>query len=231
MAGHAVLPDAGAGPAGGGAGEVVELTAEMTDEAVAVLADAFLDDPAWVAIGPRRESSRRRLLGRYYDILVGEALRFGGPNWCVVRSGSIAGVALTYMDGLRFPPPGAFFREAPPFLLAGPAPGLRAAWVDSVMKRAHPHEPHVLLWYLGARPDLQRQGVGTALLAHVRDQAAAAGLPIYLDTTKLENVAYYESRGYRCLGGSRLVRRARVWYMHHDAPRAAADQGPGVRPT
>ncbi len=218
MTHDAAAPDTIATTPSGSPGEVVELTAEMSEEAVTVLADAFLDDPAWVGIGPKRERSRRRLLGRYYRILVGEALRFGGPSWCVVRSGSIAGVALTYMDGLRFPPPLALFREAPPFLPAGPGPAIRGAWVDLVMKRHHPHHPHVLLWYLCARPDLQRQGVGTALLAHVRGQAEGVGLPIYLDTTKPENVGYYEAHGYRQIGRARLVRGARVWFMHHDAP-------------
>jgi len=198
--------------------EIVELEPGIRSEAVNVLADAFLDDPAWVAIGPRNMAARRRLLGRYYDILIGEALRWAGPIWCALRGDVVVGVALTYEDGTRFPPPYATVREAPPFLRAGPGPGLRGAWVDFVMKRAHPHDDHLLLWYLAAHPSVQRQGVGRALLDHVRSHAQRAHRPIYLDTTKLENVAYYRAHGYRQIGEARLLRGARVWFMYLEHP-------------
>lgn len=204
--------------------EVTELAGALRAQAVEVLAGAFVDDPAWVAIGPRRVPARRRLLERYYDILIGESLRWGGPNWCVVRQRSVVGVALTYANGLRFPPPRATLREAPPFLLAGPGPGLRGAWVDAVMKRHHPQHEHLLLWYLAAHPGLQRQGVGRALLDHIRTEASRARQPIYLDTTKPENVPYYESHGYRQVGHARLLRGATVWSMQHDTPAVASDQ-------
>lgn len=196
--------------------EIVKLEQSRRAEAARVLAEAFLDDPAWVAIGPRREPARRRLLTRYYNVLVGEALRWGGPNWCAISAGRVAGIALTYADGLRFPPPRATLREAPAFLPAGLGPSLRGAYVDFVMKRAHPRDAHVLLWYLAARPDLQRQGIGRALLDRVRAGAQRSGLPIYLDTTKFENVGYYRSHGYTKTGEARLLRGARVWFMYHD---------------
>ena len=206
--------------------EVTELPGRLRAQAVEVLAGAFLHDPAWVAIGPRGVPARRRLLERYYDILVGEGMRWGGPNWCVIHQRSVVGVALTYANGLRFPPPRATLHEAPPFLLAGPGPGLRGAWVDSVMKRHHPHHEHLLLWYVAAHPSRQRQGIGRALLDRVRSEAIRARRPIYLDTTKPENVPYYESQGYRQIGHARLLRGATVWFMHHDTP-AVADDQPG----
>ena len=83
--------------------ELAELTPPLRHDAVRVLADAFLHDPAWVAIGPRRDPARGRLLQRYYGIVVGEALRWGGPHWCALRNGTVVGVALTYADGTRFP--------------------------------------------------------------------------------------------------------------------------------
>ncbi len=196
--------------------ELSELAPSMRADAASVLARAFLDDPAWVAIGPRRERPRLRLLQRYYRILVDESMRWGGPSYCALEAGSVVGVALTYADGLRFPPPRATLREAPPFILAGPGPGLRAAYVDNVMKRAHPREPHQLLWYLGTHPDMQRRGVGRALMLRVLEDAAREELPTYLDTTKAENLPYYRSFGFREIGEARLVRGARVWFMSHE---------------
>jgi ribosomal protein S18 acetylase RimI-like enzyme len=192
---------------------VVELDASGRHDAVRVLADAFVGDPAWVAIGPRRERARMRLLERYYAILVGEALRFAGPSYCAVDHGKVVGVALTYADGREFPPPNATLRESRPFLLAGPGPGMRGAYVDSVMKRAHPDDAHVYLWYLGVDPSMQRRGVGRALMQRVLEDAADSDLQIYLETTKPENVGYYESFGFRTVGDARLVRGAHVWFM------------------
>ncbi len=196
--------------------ELAELTPDMRCDAGRVLADAFLHDPAWIAIGPRNTPARGCLLQRYYEIVVGEALRWGGPHWCALRDGTVVGVALTYADGTRFPPPYATLREAPPFLRAGPGPGLRGAYVDGVMKRAHPHHAHLLLWYLAAHPDFQHQGVGRSLLQRVIAEAERRELPIYLDTTKAANVAYYTSFGFRQTGEARLPRGARVWFMHRD---------------
>jgi len=202
--------------------DVVELTPTLRDDAVRVLAEAFLDDPAWVAIGPDRKPARLRLLLGYYEVLTGEALRWGGPHYCAVSDREVVGVALTYAEGAQFPPPRATLREAPPFIRSGPGPGLRAAYVDYVMKRAHPRDEHLLLWYLAAHPDFQRRGVGRALLLKVLGEAEDRGLPIYLDTTRLENVSYYESYGFRSTGEARLPRRARVWFMRREHRRAAS---------
>ena len=196
--------------------EVVELTPALRGEAVNVLAAAFLHDPAWVAIGPGAAAARLRLLRRYYDILIGEALRWGGPHRCALSAGTVVGVALTYDDGTQFPPPYATLREARPFVLAGPGPALRSAYVDHVMKGAHPHEAHLLLWYLAAHPDVQRQGVGRALMQAVLDDAECQELPIYLDTTKRENLDYYGAFGFRPTGEARLPRNARVWFLRRD---------------
>lgn len=218
-------PEATAGTVAARAGaaplQLVPLSPGLRNGAVCVLADAFLDDPAWVAIIPRSPAARERLLRRYYGVLVNEALRFGGPHWCALSAGTVVGVALTYADGTQFPPPNATVREAPPFLAAGPGPGLRAAYVNFVMKRAHPRHAHTLLWYLAAHPDRQRQSVGRALMDRVGLDARRAGLPIYLDTTKPENVGYYRSFGYRQLGEARLLRDARVWFMYRDGPGGA----------
>lgn len=174
---------------------------------------AFVDDPVWIAIGPRRRAARARMLRRYYGIALAEALRFGGPSWCAVRSGSVLGVAITFRHGERFPPPRAGVVEAPPFLLAGPAPAGRAAQVTRVMERKHPAEPHLYLWFLAAHPAVQRQGVGRALMASVLSEAAARGAPVYLETTREENVPYYAGFGFRVTDHAPLVRAARMWFM------------------
>ena len=197
--------------------EVEDLTPRHRAEASRMYTDAFLDDPAWRAIGPSRDSARRRLLHGFYRRAVGEGLRHGGPSWCAVRGEAVLGAAVTFGDGLRYPPPRATLVEAPPFILAGPAAALRSARADSVMKRARPREPHLYLWLLAADPTAQRRGVGRALMQRVLGAAREREVPVYLETTKTENLPYYGSFGFRVIGEAPLPRSARVWFLWRDA--------------
>jgi GNAT superfamily N-acetyltransferase len=193
--------------------EIGELTAAQAHEATAILAAAFFDDPSWRAIGPSRPAARQRLLSRYMKIVVTEAVRWGAPNLAATEDGELVGLALTFANHENFPPPLAGIREAPPFAMAGPGPALRAARLDAAMKRAHPSHEHLLLWFLAARPDIQRQGVGRALLNRVFEEAADRKLPVFLDTTNPDNRPYYESFGFREIAKTRLPRRTFSWSM------------------
>jgi ribosomal protein S18 acetylase RimI-like enzyme len=195
---------------------VVVLDEADRAEAVAVLAAAFASDPVWVAIAPRRARARARMLDRYFAVAVDLALRSGGPNWCARHDGSVIGVALAVGEDRSFPLPGATWREAPPFLLAGPGPALRAVRVDTVMKRLHPAYPHLYLWFLGVHPDVQRRGAGRALLGEVIAEAGGRGVPVCLDTSSAENVAYYRSAGFRDTDVRSLPRATRMWAMARD---------------
>jgi ribosomal protein S18 acetylase RimI-like enzyme len=60
----------------------------------------------------------------------------------------------------------------------------------------HPKEPHWYLMLLAVEPIAQRQGVGTMLMddgvARIDDEHVAA----YLETQKLDNLAYYRRFGF-----------------------------------
>ena len=196
--------------------EVVELELARREEVARVLADAFLDDPAWVAIGPARERARLRLLRAYYRVVLRETAAHGGPAWCALQDGVVVGTAVTFADGLAYPPPRALIAEGLPFLAAGPGPAIRGALVDGVFKKRHPHEPHVYLWQLAAHPSAQRQGAGRALMGRVLEEAERRDSPVYLETTKPENVPYYGSFGFRVVDEAKLPRGAQVWFMLRD---------------
>lgn len=59
-----------------------------------------------------------------------------------------------------------------------------------------PPEPHWYLNMLATHPDWQRQGLGGRLMAAVFELAAAEGVPCYLETETVENVAYYRHHGF-----------------------------------
>jgi GNAT superfamily N-acetyltransferase len=197
--------------------EVVDLRRAHRQEAAMVLTDAFLHDPAWEAIGPTDEPSRRRLLRRFFRVALFETRHWGGPAWAATRGGAIVGVAVTFGSGRSFPSPLASVLEAPLFLLAGGRTPQRATQVGAVMARAHPRRAHVYLWFLAARPANQRSGVGRALLQRVLREAADADVPVYLETASPENVAYYRTFGFDVVGEAPLPGRGRMWFMSRPA--------------
>ncbi len=59
-----------------------------------------------------------------------------------------------------------------------------------------PTEPHWYLNMLATHPDWQRQGLGAALMGEVFRIADGQGLPCYLETETVANVAYYRHHGF-----------------------------------
>src|SRR5215208_2336262 len=205
--------------------EVVDLGRARRREAARVLTDAFLHDPAWVAIGPPSERARRRLLRRFFGVALFEARHWGGPAWAATRGRAMLGVAVTFGAGEAFPSPWASLLEAPLFLLAGRQTSQHAVQVGAAMARAHPRRPHLYLWFLAAHPGHQRRGVGRALMRRVLDEATDRGVPVYLETASPENLPYYRSFGFEVTGEAALPGTSRMWFMYRpmpeDAPRAA----------
>lgn len=59
--------------------------------------------------------------------------------------------------------------------------------------------PHYYLWGIAVDPARQRSGAGTALLNTMFDRADREAMPVYLETHREANVAYYEQRGFQLL--------------------------------
>src|SRR5687767_5158902 len=85
--------------------EVRPLDPSEYDAAAVVLADAFLDDPGWVAVGPDRRERRHRLLRRFHRDALDIIHRYGRPIYGAFgEDGTLVGVAATFAAGL-YPPP------------------------------------------------------------------------------------------------------------------------------
>ena len=80
----------------------------------------------------------------------------------------------------------------------------------------HPHEPHEYLFFLGVRPELQSQGIGTALMAPVLARADAAGHPCYLETANPRNRTLYERHGFRVIADITTPHGPPFWPMVRD---------------
>ena len=198
--------------------EVSELPPRAFGEATQVMADAFVDDPGWLAAGPDDRSRRHTCIRRTSRGILNVVGRWGGPTWQVQRGGRVAGV-LTTVDPGRWPPPAlrALVFQAPGPVLAGPSALWRSLQCDSVMHKSHLREPHLYVWTLTVAPASQRQGVGRALLAKAFERAAEFGVPTYLETANPDNLPYYGSLGFEQTGEHALPRGATLWLMQREA--------------
>lgn len=194
---------------------VSELASDGIDEAARVLGDAYLDDPGWAAIGPRRAEARRRYARRVCRGALSVVARYGGRIWHVDRDGQVAGVLSTMPPG-TWPPPHLRMIAAQALgpMLAGPAVIWRSLRADAVIQDAHPREPHFFVWMLGVAPAHQRTGVGRALLATALASADELGVHSYLETANPENLPYYASVGFEQTGERMLPGGTPIWFMH-----------------
>ena len=185
--------------------------------AARVLGDAFLDDPVWSWIGPRRRG-RRQLANRvaYHAILVGSmrhearirtAREPGAPD------GEILGISVAFDPGEWPIPDSATLLQAGWLLIAGPAPVRRGLRIDREMRSTHISHPHVYLWFLATAPAHQGRGVGRALLDDLHSHAAEIDTPCYLEASKEDNVPYYERSGYEVIGEVAVPDAPKLWRM------------------
>jgi GNAT superfamily N-acetyltransferase len=198
--------------------EVGPLPPTQSRAAADLLADAFVDYPAWRSIGPRREPARRRMLNRFYCGALARAHAHGAPL-AAAHDGRLLGVAITYPAD-RWPPPAAsFWHEAWGVALAGPGAAARGLVATARIDAVHPPEPHAFLHTLGVHPGAQRRGAGAALVERLIAVCEPSGVAIHLTTSTPENLPYYRRFGFELDGESRLPRGVPLWAMLRRAVR------------
>ena len=190
---------------------------EALDETAArLLSDSFLDDPAYLAIGPRREDRRWAFLLRVHRGSLRVARRWGGPVHGAFDGERLVAASLCFDEG-RWPPPKRSMLSMVSVAWTSPGAARRGIPVTALMERHHPRLPHVYLEILGAHPLMQRRGAGRALLERMIDDADQRGLPCYLETTKLENVGYYRGYGFDVDDEAPIGGTATMWFMTRPA--------------
>jgi ribosomal protein S18 acetylase RimI-like enzyme len=66
---------------------------------------------------------------------------------------------------------------------------------EARIKRFHPQQPICYLWFLGVDPAYQRQGLGKQLLREILDDSDHSQRPLYLETSTIRNVPWYQQMG------------------------------------
>lgn len=176
-----------------------------------VLARAFRSDPVhrWILPG---ELDWALASDAFFAMVLREALRDAG----VYTDADLAGAAVWFTP-CPTPAPLAvrLWNIARWFALVG----RRASRVGSQLarlERTRPPEPHWYLAVLGTDPHRQGRGVGSALLAPVLARCDADRIPAHLESSKIENVPFYERHGFRVVDEFTFRGGPTVWCMHRE---------------
>ncbi|WP_067563710.1 GNAT family N-acetyltransferase [Nocardia acidivorans] len=160
-----------------------------------VLGLAFADDPIISWLLPDDASRARRAALMFATLARHDRIEHGGIDIAVDDSGEIVGAAM-------WEPPGYSsdrnnLRALPGLIRAFRSRLIAAGRMADTLAAEHPHDPpHWYLASIGTLPTTRGKGYGKALLSARLDRCDAEGLPAYLESSKPENVPYYERFGF-----------------------------------
>ncbi|MEI7034882.1 GNAT family N-acetyltransferase [Streptomyces pratensis] len=189
--------------------------AARLDDAPAIsrtLARAFGNDPmmGWFFPGgPSREPD----LARYFTTIF--TRQYGRHGVCE-RTASAAAFWVPPERQEKAVPDAETIAELEE-ILGDRAPVFRDA-VEAAAQHG-PQEPHWYLAVVGADPAARGQGHGAALLRSGLARADAAGLPVYLESSKPDNLPVYEHFGFTVLGEAALPGGGPLVWAMRRAPR------------
>jgi ribosomal protein S18 acetylase RimI-like enzyme len=191
--------------------QIVPLEPRQVEEASAMLARAFQEDPAWAWVLPdaqRRSALLPWLFRMNFDVT--EAQVWATP-------GEVAGCA-------RWLPPGRPEIHVGAMLRALVATPLRVREATSrffaygraveAMRAAAVPESHWYLAGIGVDPARRRAGIGSALMRPGLEASDRESVPCALLTNNEENIAFYELHGFEVIRKGRTPDEGpRAWMM------------------
>ena len=167
-----------------------------------VLGRAFYDDPVSMWIMP--DDGTRAAHLRKFFATVTRHHHLGGGGVEVASDVSTIGAAALW------DPPGRWKHSAREQLMMAPSFlrgfGLRLTIgrqfneLLELMKRHHPEEPHWYLAVIGSDVTVRGKGYGQVLMHSRLDRVDAEHAPAYLESSKPENVPYYQRFGFEVTG-------------------------------
>ncbi len=160
----------------------------------ALLAAAFVDDPplAWILPDP---TDRQARLAAFFEPIIKGTIR----NGLALRAPGGQAVTLWRLPGRIHPGFLETLSGMPAFVRAMGDGAKRAQVLSRSLRAREPDFPYRYLQFAGVSPALKGKGWGGRAVRAGLDQARAAGAPVYLETSKAENVAFYRHLGFNVL--------------------------------
>lgn len=182
----------------------------------ATLGRAFYDDPVSMWMLPDDAARTTQMTTYFATSTRYHHLAGGGVE--IASDGADVGAAALW------DPPGRWKQSIWTQLLMAPALirsfGLRVSHgraVADLLEANHPEEPHWYLAVIGSDPSVRGRGFGRAVMQPRLDRCDAEYCPAYLESSKPENVPYYERFGFRVTGEITLPNGGpTLWKMWRD---------------
>jgi len=160
---------------------------------------AFYDDPVVMWILPDDDVRRAQLPRLFAATTRHHHLAGGGAE--VACAGLGVGAAALWDPPNRWQESRwAELAQIPMFFRVFGLQSARARGIHELMKHAHPEEPHWYLAAIGSDPTVRGQGFGQVLMRSRLQRCDAECCPAYLESSKPENVPYYERFGFTVVG-------------------------------
>jgi ribosomal protein S18 acetylase RimI-like enzyme len=186
----------------------------------AMMARAFADDPLMTWIFPDEHMRRRRLPAFFAASMRSIGQPENGAE-LVVAGNSVVGCAIWLRPGAWVPSGWQQLAALPGYIRTLGSRLSVASTSYGALATAHPPEPHWYLAGIGTEPPLQRSGIGSALLRSRLSRCDAAGAPAYLESSREENVGFYERHGFAVMRELRIPGGGPVLWLMWREPRSA----------
>ena len=163
------------------------------------LARAFYEDPVMVWLLPDDKPRTAQLSRVFATMTRHHHLARGGVE--VACDGPGIGAAALWDPPNQWQETRwAELMMTPTFIRVFGLRSMRGRPVQELMKRFHPEEPHWYLATIGSDPTVRGKGFGQVLMRSRLDRVDAEHAPAYLESTKPENIGYYQRFGFEVTG-------------------------------
>lgn len=186
---------------------VKKYSADLLDDCVAVLADAFVTNPLHVSAFGSGRMDQNRLFFR-----IGLRHMFVGQAFVALVDGTMGGFLHFNAWPKCLPAPEEVPLAAATVLkpLGEAIPNL-IRWF-SRWCHGDPEEPHFHLGPIGVAPAMQGQGIGTVLMQRYIEHLDREGAAGYLETDRPKNVEFYKKFGFKVEREENII-GAPTWSM------------------
>jgi ribosomal protein S18 acetylase RimI-like enzyme len=186
----------------------------------ATLGEAFYDDPVAMWMLPD-DTSRTARLAKFFATMTRHH-HLGGGGVELADDRKLVGAAALWDPPNRWQHSLSEQLRMLPSFIAGfglrLAVGRKLTELLESMKREHPEEPHWYLATIGSGPGVRGRGFGQALMRSRLNRCDAEHAPAYLESSKVENIPYYERFGFTVTGEIVVPGGPTLWPMWR-APR------------
>jgi hypothetical protein len=159
---------------------------------VNILSSSF-DDNKSVNYILKQDGKRALRLRRLMEYSFEMCYRFGD----IIISDDRKGCALIIMPDKKKINLTTIFLDAKLALTCIGIFGIKKAMLrEARINKIHPDHPIYYLWFIGVAPEEQSKRVGSRLLKQVIKQSEIRNRPIYLETSTIKNLPWYQKFGF-----------------------------------